>query len=364
MTASKSSPQARIERMSRKDQDLPLKLRVASSLVTSGYYVRINVGLSATSSRGLADVTDIDVIGIRHDVTFKQDAIAVTCKSGESKALSPAREIFYLRGVLDYVNALNGVAVFSRKPIPAHIRDLGRRLNILALSGIEIDDWCNSLTKDMPEHGFFKESDYDEYLKGWARISDGNLVDYFRADYWFYYDFRNLQNIIGLLKRNAPRLTVQHKWVSLILLDAAVHLCLTVFDLCRQVRLLGLSSIADTTTAYLFGGAPSFKARKDLYTKVQHLLASTGVLSPSGPSLPPLEPIYTEALSELAIRLIERPHAAILIPLVLQDNFWRVLGAKGVCWTETKNSLAAEKLAQDLLEFIKKASGLQWVPKL
>jgi len=64
---------------------LPAKLRIAPAVATNGYYVRINVGLSATHAKGLADVTDIDVLGMRYDITFNP-SIAVSCKSGEAKA--------------------------------------------------------------------------------------------------------------------------------------------------------------------------------------------------------------------------------------------------------------------------------------
>lgn len=80
--------------------------------------------------------------------------------------------------------------------------------------------------------------------------------------------------------------------------------------------------------------------------------------------MPPLEPAYTENLAELVVRLIERPHAAILIPFVLQDNLWRFLGAQGTPLHEDKTILAAEKLSQDLLDFLKQAIGAEWVPKI
>ncbi|MGB7082862.1 MAG: hypothetical protein WBD54_14605, partial [Candidatus Acidiferrales bacterium] len=98
-----SASKSKARRQPGKDLDLALKLQVASALAASGYYSRINVLLSATSSRGLADVTDIDVLAIRYDPMFKRDVVAVSCKAGASKTLSPAREAFYLRGVLDYV---------------------------------------------------------------------------------------------------------------------------------------------------------------------------------------------------------------------------------------------------------------------
>jgi hypothetical protein len=360
-----ASAKGRPKRPPGKDLDLSLKLQVAAALAACGYYTRINVLLSATSSRGLADVTDIDVLAIRYDLMFKRDAVAVSCKSGISKSLSAAREAFYLRGVLDYVEAGEGVAAFSQKPVAPHIRDLGQRLGILMLSGDEIVHWCQHLTNGLPDPGFFKEAAYENYTKTWERLGNEGLAGYLETDYWFHFDFRNLQNLIVHVKKVSSNLTGKDTWQSVIAWDATAHLCLTIFDLCRQVRMLGLAAISDTTSAYLFGGAASLKARRDLYGKVQQLLASTGVVGQSGgPSLPPLEPAYSQGLAELALRFIERPHSAILIPAIIQDNFWRLLGAPGSPACEDKNFLAAEKLTQDLLDFIKTATGAPWMPRL
>ncbi len=355
---------SKAKRPAGKDLDLSLKLQVAAALAASGYYTRINVLLSATSSRGLADVTDIDVLAIRYDLMFRRDAVAVSCKAGTSKTLSAAREAFYLRGVLDYVEAGEGVAAFSQKPVAPHIRDLGQRLGILMLSGDEIGRWCQHLTNGLPDPGFFMEAALETYAKAWERLGNEGLAGYLETDFWFHFDFRNLQNLIVHVKKVASKLTGKEVWQSVVAWDAAAHLCLTIFDLCRQVRMLGLAAIADTTAAYLFGGAASLKARRDLYGRVQQLLASTGVAGQGGPSLPPLEPLYAERLAELALRFIERPHSAILIPTIIQDNFWRLLGAQGLPDREDKNFLAAEKLTQDLLDFIKGATGATWIPRL
>jgi hypothetical protein len=50
--------------------------------------------------------------------------------------------------------------------------------------------------------------------------------------------------------------------------------------------------------------------------------------------------------------------------IIIQDNCWRLLGSPGLPIREDKNFLAAEKLAQDLLNFIKTASGATWMPRL
>lgn len=97
---------------------------------------------------------------------------------------------------------------------------------------------------------------------------------------------------------------------------------------------------------------------------MQQLLASTGIAGQGGAALPPLEPAYAQGLAELAVRFIERPHSAILIPTIIQDNLWRLLGAEGLPVREDKKFLAAEKLTQDLLDFIKTATGSSWTPRL
>lgn len=352
------------KRQAGKDLDQPLKLRIASALASSGYYSRTNVLLSATGSRGLADVTDIDVLAIRYDLMFKRDVVGVSCKAGAAKTLSPAREVFYLRGVLDYVDAAEGVAAFSHKPIPPHLRDLGQRLGVLMLSGDEINEWCRHLTNGVAISGYFQEPGYEEFLGSWNKLGANGLADYLRTDYWFHFDFRNLQNVLVHLRRVAPRLNGGEQWHSIVAWDVTAHLSLTIFDLCRQVRMLGLASIADTTASYLFGGAASLKARRDLYGRVQQLLASTGVVGQDGPALPPLEPSYLRDLAELAVRFIERPHAAIQIPSIIQDSIWRLVGAPGLPPCEDKNFLAAEKLTQDLLDFVKTASGASWMPRV
>ena len=346
------------------DKDLALKLQCANSLATTGYYVWINVGLSAVGVKGLSDVTDVDVLAIRHDPLFERQIVAVSCKSGEARHISPAREAFYLRGVLDYIGAGQGVALFSKKPIDPHLRDLGRQLNVLFLSGAEVEQWCASIVNGLSETGYFQRARYEELEKIWLDVAPGELAGYLGADYWFHMDFRNLQNVLGHTKKVASVLTGEQDWHGIVLLDTAAHLSLTVFDLCREIKLLGLSSIGVTTAAFLFGGVTSFKTRRDLYSKVQHLLSSTGILSGEGPGLPPLEPPYTDALAELAARFIDRPQSAVLVTQVLQDRLWRNLGATGFPPRDDKIFLAAEKLAQDLLDVLKQACHAPWVPTI
>lgn len=346
------------------DLDLPLKLHTAKALSASGYYCKVNVSLSAVGGHGLSDVTDVDVLAIRNDVTFRPTTMAISCKSGEARSLSPSREIFYVRGVLNYFTADEGAALFSRKPVPHHLKELGRNLGVLVLSGAEVDEWTKSLLNGIGEFGYFDEKYYSTYVQAITHPAVETLADYLCTDYWFYRDFRNLQNVIGHYKKVSPVLKGDAPWHKIVALETAIHMSFSVLQLCRHIRSVGLSGIGETTAAYLFGGVTSFKARRDLYSKVVQLLTSTGMVPKDGPMLPPLEPAYTPALAELAVRFIERPHSSVLVPQILQEEIWRGLGAPGLIHDETKTILAAQKLAQDLLDFIRTASGASWAPRL
>ncbi len=342
------------------DLDLELKLMTAAALSASGYYCQINVNVSATDEAGLSDITDVDVLAIRHEISFVPKVLATSCKAGTK--LSPAKEIFYLRGVLEYLHASEGVVLLANKPLAPHLKDLGRQLNVLALAGPEVDRWHKALSNGIASPGYFEQTRFAHVEAKLSRIPI-ELTQWLRVDFWFYQDFRNLSRVLGYVRRFATAFDGTADWHEAALYYIAGHLTLTVLDFCRIVSLLGVDSILETAPAYLFGGTASYKARKDLYLRVQQMLRETGMIAKGGSALPPLEPSYVPGLAELAIRFIDRPHAAIKVPQIFQDYLWRTSGATGIIAADATH-LATKKLAQDVLDFLKAATGLRWVPNL
>jgi len=343
------------------DLDFDLKLKTAVALAASGYSCRLNVALSAVGDSGLADVTDIDVLAIGRDVTFMPRVICVSCKSGEN--LVVAKELFYLRGVLDYVRGDEGILLLSQKELAPHHRELAKSLSLLALAKSEVDVWRAALVNGVHQPGHFEEKAFEEYDKALRQIpSSQGLSLFLKADYWFYRDFRNVQNLIGHLKKYAQQLDGRSRLHKTQYLDVAWHFSQTVLDLCLHVQRNGIARISETVNAFMFGGRTSYKARKDLLAAVTQILAKTGVAKAS--AMPSLDPPYAQPLAELVLRFIERPHAAIQVPLVLQDAIWRDLGCAGMEPPTTKNQLAAFKFAQDLLDFLKAATDAPWAPSI
>ena len=356
-------PRSAATTAAREDHDLAMKLQIASALSSSGYYCNINVRLSAIAESGLADVTDVDVLAVAHDLTFAPRFIAVTCKSGRNVAV--AKEVLYLSGVLSYLTADEGVAFFALSNIPGHLRDLGRQHNVLVLTDADGKRWQEAVTKGQPDPGYFDTKGYEQLSRLIKTPGRQGLNEWLGSDFWFYRDFRNLSRGISRFRTVASTLTGSSTWQDVVYLNVAAHLSLTVLDLCRTVQMLGPTSVEDTTAAYLFGGASTYRGRRDLYSRVDQLLQGTGLVNKDdGPSLPPLEPAYTHSLAELALRFLQRPHASILVPQVLQDAIWRHVGASGLRFDDGTNKLGAQKLAQDLLEFLRRAVDAGWAPKI
>ena len=349
-----------------KEADLGLKATTASALAANGYFCRVDVSLSAVNGGEInsSDAADVDVLAVRHDVTFHSHVMAVTCKVSGERSSSVAREIFRLRGVLDHLDAQQGIILLPKKSADRHLRDLGQKLRILVLTGSDVARWIEALERGKATPGGVNERtlrDCDEML---GKAGKSSLKDYLRTDYWFYRDFRNIQNLTGHLRRMSGSLTGAEPWHGLLYLEAAAHFSLSLLELCRTIQSQGIIAIKDVTAEYLFGGATSFKARRDLYTKVQHLLTATGALLQGGPELPPLEPQYTSRLAELAFRFLERPGAAMNVPQTLQDSIWRSLGSGTHQTEDSVITPYTEKLALDLIDFLKSASQTSWAPRL
>lgn len=355
--------EGRRSRTKASEQDLELKLKVAGTLGACGYVCKTNVILSTVKKGGLSDVTDVDVVAIRHDVSFSPFIVGVSCKSG--RRVNPATEIFHLRGVLDYLGANEGYFCSARRPLDAHVRELSRQLDIVSLARTEIDHWIACLIKDKPYPGYFDSGAYGKLLKAREKSStSGDLEKFLQREFWYNRDFRNIQNLLAYFRNLKGKPSGREQWHAVMVLEATLHFSLSVLQLCRHVRLIGTENVVDTVSSYIFGGVATYKSRRDLHNKVRDLLERTGTVTQGGPTLPSIEPGYTKQLAEIAFRMVERPQAAIAVPLVIQDEMWRCLGATGLKETEDKEVLIARKFAGDLVRFVANAGQLDWAPEI
>jgi hypothetical protein len=354
------------------ERDLPLKLGAARAFTCQDYLVKVNLGLSEPPTgqiekQVLIDITDIDVMAIKHHDDFTPFVICMSCKGGRAKNLSAIKESFYLKGVMDYFGGNRGYVVISDKPVLSHARMLATKLDIIVLQGREFDDWCK-IAQDGCEFDysdFWKRDTFDTYIEDFTRIQQVEpLRSYLSVDYWFYKDFRNVQNIIAYTKKAKEYLTKESLPVRLVILETALHLSLSILELCRYVTSVGVKDIQNHIGAYLFGGVTFLRSRQNLYKQVDTLLKSKGMIDNGGPQLPSLLPEYTSSLVELVYRWITKPWAAIRVPQIIQFHLWRsVLSSMGISGKEERKDRDFDeislKFADDLLEFIASSTDVR-----
>jgi len=364
-TKKKASP----KKMSEKD--LPLKLAAARAFMCQDYLAKINLGLSETPTGQvekafLSDITDIDVMAIKYHYDFTPYIVCMSCKGGRAKSLSPIKESFYLKGVMNYFGGNRGYVVFSDKPVSSHARILATKLDIVILHDQEFNDWCRIAQDscDIDHSKLWERKAFDTYIEEFTKIQQLEpLRSYLSVDYWFYHDFRNIQNLIAHTGRVKDYLNKSSLPIRLVVLEVGLHFALSVLDLCRYVCSAGIKELKDHIAAYLFGGITSLRSRQNLYRQVEALLKNKGVVDDEGPKLPGLIPEYTDQLVELVYRWISKPWAAVNVPQVIQYFAWKsALCSIDVNIQDNVNARFNDmslKFADNLLEFLSYAAKIQ-----
>lgn len=347
------------------EKDYILKLESAQALCAAGYYVRINVALSEPplSARGapkLTDITDVDVLAIAFAMDFHPDIVCVSCKAGSSKGLSPIKETLMMAGVMQYLRAARGYAVFSDRKIDSHMYGLAQQLNIALFS---LEEWRVWKSRQVGSHVYPAHFSADVYVPLREMVAKRNdlegLFGYTRGEYWYYRDFRNIQNLVGVAKKFNKSLSTtaigRYAFMDLLSLFA-----LSVIQLCEYITFTGSSRLGETVPPYLFGGPSVYKSRKELLRRVEDMLRSREVLDKEQ-HFPSLDPPYVHELAEVVMRFIQKPIDAVRVPHHI--NFVAGLYAAEAVGHKPINSNSAEssttqKFAFDLAALLTRTTGI------
>lgn len=347
-----------------KDLDRPLKLAAAQAMCSSGSYVRTNVRLSEPRNaplrerRWVTDITDVDVMGIVHALDLRADISCMTCKSGTS--VSVLHETFALAGVMRYLHAQRGYGVFARKATEPHMIALAEQLEILIMDEAEWSHWLRRISGTYPVPRIFEdpiEAALNDHLNRRTDLAD--LLSFLRTEFWYFRDYRNIQNFIGQLRRIADKV-IGLPVPVFVFLDACGQFALALLQLCEHANASGVLRLSETVPPYLFGGVPTYRNRRDLLRRVEDFMRRKDVLD-TGQSLPPLDPIYVPELIEIVLRFCSKPAAAGRVPQYLNfragEAAAQVAGETTVRTSHGESDLT-EKLAFDLLEFVGKAARI------
>ncbi len=293
-------------------KDSYLKLRIRRILWSQGYHCPLEVDLShfdyedkeQTLKRN--PLTDIDVLGIRFEPDLRTTTIIVDCKSGKE---SEPNRIFWLRGVMDFFGAEEGILL--KKILHNHARAIAPKLGIRVLDekGLDI------LEKTLAIETFpFDVGDivvYNRMASLWGievksnqkptdkQLAIKNVYQYLQYQYWMVDEYKNIQNLIERFARIRLELhakDIKAKYLAYIGLQ---RLVLSILRMASDVASRDLSDIRSQSDTYLFGGAFSLSERKRIIGLLNKLTEHYNINEQIN-----LEPPYFDELVEIVNKII------------------------------------------------------------
>nr|HDM58908.1 hypothetical protein [Bacillota bacterium] len=358
------------------DQDLNFKLRMQAILWRLGYYTRINVKLAApleSSRQGrrkqplLAELTDIDVLGVRFDADYTRSYAVADCTT--RRRLSPVARTFWLRGVMDHFRADRGYEVLAKKLSP-YEKQVAANLGITlldesSLQALEERYRANSASLKIR----LTDKRAYTYLEDGIRQVDSKLAPvlaYRKYAFWQNEANRNLLNAISTVRRSKDVLLPSQKFHRVLLLDIVALFSVALLEACGILFRTNPDNVLEALRTYLFGGPLALQTKKMLLKDVRTLVESLQIQ----PSLLPsqevirrlsLDPEYLPALSDIAQRFVSKPSGAINVPRYLQA----LIMERALYEGSTLREIFAEdysditfKFVHDLARFFEGATGV------
>ena len=294
------------------DKDSLLKLRIRKILWSQGYYCPLEVDIShheyeySRQNLKRTPITDIDVLGIRFESDLRCTTIIADCKSGKE---SEANRIFWLRGVMDFFGAQEGL--FIKTIIHSQARDMAPKLNIRTLDQRELEVLEKSLALDKIRIGIADLQTYSKMNSLWGiDVKSGtqptekqllvkNVYSYLKYQYWMIDDYRNIQTNIENFSKVSDILVakdVKSKYLAYIGLQ---RLSLSILRMANYIATHGLSDIKNQSRTYLFGGAFLVSERTRIISLLNVLSKQMEIEDQWR-----LEPPYFDELVEIVNRII------------------------------------------------------------
>lgn len=351
------------------EKDLQLKLRTARWFWAMGSAVVLRVRLTSyakgtgkkTKNRAssITDLADLDVLGIDVGPDFVPRYRAAECKS----AKAGAKELFWLRGVLDYFGGGDGYLVVQYDDIrtPA-LREFAARMNLGVVAFNDFEDLERTYGRDPLADVLFDAETVaraDQLLQSPAKNLE-RLTDYALRFYWQLPQYRNLQQAVGYLRSAKSALKPDQREHVLLFGEVVWRYLLTLQSLCSNVLRRGYPHMRGLALAYLHGGELGLheaQQRVKAVQKLQQQLEGSDRVELAGAfsEAPP----YFAAMLDVTERLLRHPSLATAALRQLTIALQGVIVAEQPSWELLRGTdpLGA-KLVNDVAAFLSRAAGL------
>jgi hypothetical protein len=333
------------------NKDLNLKLMCKCLYSKMGYSTHYEIKLrnkSYISSFKSHDVSDIDVYGYSFNSDLSLITVGAECKSGETNAID---EFYKFLGISKYYKL--DKAYLLKTKIHQNARQIALQNNFSCLTEVELRKMLLGFELDVDRVLKIENAKYQKQKKYFELYKNRNekLTDYLRLDYWNKENWRNIHNIIHILKQTS---TQPEMFKEVSLLDKYIFYFSTelfTYSILRNTSEAIVLNYADFDSAFvncLYGGAEALNEKRKIHDAVN--IATQESFK--------FEPEWHADLVNICSRFSQSTHAASLITKLLQELYEN-------CFYNDKIKIDAKfmkkypdltrKFTQDIMHFLKKA---------
>lgn len=332
------------------NKDLNIKLMCKALFTQMGYNTHYEIVLrnkSYINAFKSHDISDIDVYGYSFNLDLSLFTIGAECKSGETGALD---EFYKFLGIGNYYK-LDKMYLLKTK-IHQNARQIALLNNFICMTEAELRKMLIGSGLDADKvlkiegAKYYKHSKYLNLLK----TKNERLYDYIQLDYWNKENWRNIHNIIHILKFNySPKqpeifseVTVFEKYISYFILEL---FSISILKICSDAIILNYADFDNAFSTCLYGGAEALNEKRKIQDAVN--IATQQNMS--------LEPEWQSDLVNICSRISQSTFAASFIPKLIQniyENSFYDDKIKIDLKTIKKYPDLTRKYTQDLMQFI------------
>lgn len=336
------------------NKDLNLKFMCKSLFNKMGYNTHYEIKLrnkSYINSFKNHDISDIDVFGYFFNADLSLFKIGAECKSGETNALD---EFYKFLGISNFYELNRGYLIKTK--IHQNARQIALQSNFTCLTESEIRKMLLGFEVDVDKAIQIENAKYQKQVKYFEIYKKKNekLMDYLVLDYWNKENWRNIHNLVHILKQPGGNPEI-FKEVSLldkyVLYYAAELFSYAILKNTSEAIVLNYADFEAAFINCLYGGAEALNEKRRIQDAVS--IATREILK--------LEPDWQADLVTVCSRMSQYTFASSLVPRLIQEVYeGSFYNDKVKIDTKVlkKYPDLTRKFAQDILQFLQKSCGL------
>jgi hypothetical protein len=336
------------------DKDLNIKLMCKILYDRMGFNTHYEIKLrnkSYINSFKVHDVSDIDVFGYSFNKDLSLFTVGAECKSGESNAID---EFYKFLGIGKYYHLDKAYLVKSK--IHQNARQIALQNDFVCLTEAELRKMLLGFNLDVDKVLKIELAKYTKQRKFLEafKIKSERLIDYIQLDYWNKENWRNIHNIIHILKQSTEQKDIFNEVTSV---DKYVFYYVSElfsFSILRNSAEAIVLNYSDFESAFgncLYGGAEALNEKRKIQDAVN-------IATQKNSSF---EPEWQSDLVNICTRLSQSSPSASCIPSFLKDVYENCIFTDKI---KIDNKILRKypdltrKFSQDILSFLNKHCSL------